>query len=67
MVLIAPVVLRILLEAISKKADRLQWQKKDLNFKYQIHDTAKISGQGIFFRDQINTAVLLNSKGLVPL
>jgi hypothetical protein len=37
------------LEAISKKADRLYWQEKHLNFKYQLHDCAEISGQGIFF------------------
>jgi hypothetical protein len=27
----------------------------------------KIRGQGIFFRDRMNTAVLLNGKGLLPL
>jgi hypothetical protein len=58
---------RPILEAISKKADRLQWQEKDLNFENQIHDTAKIRDQGIFFRDQINPAVLLNGNGLLPL
>jgi hypothetical protein len=41
--------------------------KKNLNFKYQIHDCAEIRGQGIFFHEQINTAVLLNGKGLLPL
>jgi hypothetical protein len=32
-----------------------------------MYDCAKISGQGIFFRDQINTAVLLNGKEHLPL
>jgi hypothetical protein len=59
--------LRIPLESISKKADRLQWQEKHLNFKYQMYDCAEIRGQSIFFRDQINTALLLNGQGHLPL
>jgi hypothetical protein len=54
-------------EAISKKADRLQRQEKYLNFKYQIHDSVEIRGQGIFFRDPMNPAVRLNGNGLLPL
>jgi hypothetical protein len=41
--------LATIIGAILKKADRLQWQEKHLNFKYQINDYAEISGQGIFF------------------
>jgi hypothetical protein len=35
--------------------------------QYQIHDSAEIRGQGIFFRDQMNTAMLLNGQGHLPL